>query len=60
MRYDRMVILAAVVALAGCGGDAGPAPGTAATSASVDSGPQPTPALDSVGGTSTTDPGRSD
>jgi hypothetical protein len=56
-----MMGLVGAVALAGCGGGgAAEQPGAAASSSSVDSGPQPTPALDSVGTTTTTDPGRSD
>lgn len=46
------------VVLAGCGGDASRG-GAASSEQSVDSGPAPTPALDSVGGT-TPDQGRQD
>lgn len=41
--------LALAAALAACAGDAQPGAGGAAGSAQVDSGPAPTPALDSVG-----------
>lgn len=57
MKRALGTMLAAVV-LAGCGGDA-PRGGAASSEQSVDSGPAPTPALDSVGGTAP-DQGRQD
>lgn len=45
----KAIIALALAALAACAGDAQPGAGGAASSAQVDSGPAPTPALDSVG-----------
>ncbi len=59
MRKRMMAILLAAAALAACGGDAGQS-GAAGDAAVVDSGMAPTPALDSVGTTTNSDPGRSD
>ncbi|HEX8363460.1 MAG TPA: hypothetical protein VF613_25295 [Longimicrobium sp.] len=49
MRKRVVGMIVAAVALAACGGDA-PQGGAASSTQSVDSGPAPTPALDSVGG----------
>ena len=47
----RVVGMAVAVALAACGGDGQQGGGSAASAGqAVDSGPAPTPALDSVGG----------
>ena len=43
------IALALAAGLAACGGDARPGAGGEGGSAQVDSGPAPTPALDSVG-----------
>ncbi|HEX8670878.1 MAG TPA: hypothetical protein VF710_03275 [Longimicrobium sp.] len=59
MRKRTMAIVLAAAALAACGGDAGQS-GAKGDAAVVDSGMAPTPALDSVGGTTNSDPGRSD
>lgn len=59
MRKRMMGIVLAAAALAACGGDAGQS-GAAGDAAVVDSGMAPTPALDSVGTTTNSDPGRSD
>lgn len=51
MRMRIVVVIVAAVALAACGGDGQQAGGSAAPAGqAVDSGPAPTPALDSVGG----------
>jgi hypothetical protein len=59
MRKRMMGIVLTVAALAACGGNAGQS-GAAGDAAVVDSGMAPTPALDSVGTTTNSDPGRSD
>ncbi len=60
MRKRMMGIVLATAALAACGGDAREPGGAAGDAAVVDSGMAPTPALDSVGTTTNSDPGRSD
>jgi ABC-type glycerol-3-phosphate transport system substrate-binding protein len=59
MRKRMIGIVLAAAVLAACGGDAGQG-GAAGDAAVVDSGMAPTPALDSVGGITNSDPGRSD
>jgi hypothetical protein len=59
MRKRLVGIVLAAAALTACGGDAGQG-GAAGDAAVVDSGMAPTPALDSVGTTTSSDPGRSD
>ena len=59
MRLRTIGIVVAAAAVAACGGDARQS-GAAGDAAVVDSGMAPTPALDSVGTTTNSDPGRSD
>ena len=58
MMKRAMGMIVVAVVLAACGGDA-PRAGAASSEQPVDSGPAPTPALDSVGGTAP-DQGRQD
>ena len=59
MRKRMIGIVLAAAALAACGGDARQS-GATGDAAVVDSGMAPTPALDSVGTATNSDPGRSD
>ncbi len=59
MRKQIVGMMLVAAALAACGGDAAQSGEGAVSSKSEDSGPEPTPALDSVGG-AREDQGRQD